>query len=105
MTSKILEEIKKTEERAARAIDEAQAEKQRIIMQAKQQSVKRIAEASAEIQTEREDILSAQRKEIEAARQEMMTRGLADIKALTDKSRSRVPKAAQFVLSEFEKSL
>ena len=105
MTVKILEEIKKTEERAQHTVEDAQTEKQRIIMQAKQQSVKRIAEASAEIESERQSALTLQRNEIENTRREMMTKGLASVKALNDKSRARVPKAAQFVLTEFEKSL
>ena len=102
MSVKILEEIKKAEEKAGLVLEEAHAEKQRLILQSKQNAVKLMSESELQYQAERDNTLAKRRDSVKKIVDDTVRKGAAEQGKLEEKTKKNLQDSVTFVLKTFE---
>jgi vacuolar-type H+-ATPase subunit H len=96
----ILEKLKTTEAEIRENVEAAQHKRNEILAQAQKQARKLEDDGERQIKTERENLLSAAKKEIEEKRQRVLKKATADAEA--QKKNAQIKKAKEFFVKKFE---
>jgi vacuolar-type H+-ATPase subunit H len=96
----ILEKLKTTEAEIRENLEVAQHERNEILAQAQKQAQKLEDDGERRIKTEQETMLSAAKKEIEAKRQRILKKAIAD--AEIQKKKAQIKKTIEFFVKKFE---
>jgi len=96
----ILEKLKTTEAEIRENVEVAQHKRNEILAEAQKQARKLEDEGERRIKTERENLLSAAKKEIEEKRQRVLKKAIAD--AEVQKKKAQIKKTIEFFVKKFE---
>jgi vacuolar-type H+-ATPase subunit H len=96
----ILEKLKTIEAEIRENIEATQHKRNEILSQAQKQARKLEDDGERRIKTERENLLSAAKKEIEEKRQRVLKKATADAEA--QKKKAQIKKAKEFFVKKFE---
>jgi vacuolar-type H+-ATPase subunit H len=96
----ILEKLKTTEAEIRSKIEAAQHKRNEILTQAQKQAQKLEDDGERKLKTERERLLAAAKKEIDAKRQRILKKAMAEAGEL--KRKVQMKKAKEFFIEKFE---
>jgi vacuolar-type H+-ATPase subunit H len=96
----ILEKLKTTEAEIRENVEAAQHKRNEILASAQKQARKLEDDGERQIKTERENLFSAAKKEIEEKRQRVLKKATADAEA--QKKKAQIKKTIEFFVKKFE---
>jgi len=96
-----LEKVKDAENRAAKLIEEASQEKEKIISEAKKKALNAVEEAEAYAIKEREKLLEKLRKELEEEKKKKLETNEFSIKKLKSDAKNKISKEVSFLYEKF----
>ncbi|MCM2325753.1 MAG: hypothetical protein NDI94_04765 [Candidatus Woesearchaeota archaeon] len=98
-------EVKKIEEDAAKIIEDAKAEKEHRIVQAKTESISLITKKQSTLEKAKEEKVQRAKAKIDDERSEILKKGKSELKAFETKARKNVPKAVELILKKLDKKV
>lgn len=98
-------EVKEIEEQASKIIEDAQLKKEKLISEAKSESVAYISKKQADLEKKKNESIQKQKQKIVLKKKEILKKGDKEISEFEIKTRKNLSKAVNFVMDELNKTI